>query len=182
MGQTGRVSGARRVRRRWFFVITGVAAITLLVISGMLVHSWIVALPYEVAEASAPLDLTSAAGTAAVDVPEGWVVRRDGDAAAVVSTPDQAMTARVALVAWAADETLQSRFATDASVQRELLDSGFVVDHADRPASADTVAVVRRPDAAADEPAVVVTAEIAAGHDPAVYRPALGALLEAITP
>lgn len=141
-----------------------------------------------VSDGVAPQPLVADGAEAGIVVPDGWIVRRQGEDAVLVVTPDGGLSAQVTVTT--ADAATVVAEQADGATRTELLASGLRVFHADTTASPSdavdldatdagegVVAAVALPDGTT----VVIAAEVGASTSLAEYRPALAQLIEGVT-
>jgi hypothetical protein len=168
-----------RSGRRSELLLSSIGAVAVI---AFIVFALVVAVPPSIANLTStvsdgvtPQTLQDGDLGAAVVVPEGWVVRRQGDDALSVVTPDGALTARLALTADDPETAISG--SGDGTLRTEVLASGLTVVHADNALGSVVAAVVAR-----GGDTVTVFAEVDDPQVRAVYRPALAQLLEGIVP
>lgn len=166
-----------RAGRRSELVLSSIAAVAVI---AFIAIAAIVAVPPSIANLTstvsdgvAPQTLLAGDLDAQVVVPEGWVVRRQGDDALTVSTPDGGLTAQLAITADDAETVVAA--SGDGTVRREVLASGLSIVHADTAPRSVVAAIV-----VGDGDTVTVFAEVGKSQTPGAYRPALAQLLEGI--
>lgn len=123
-----------------------------------------------------PATLATADESAAIVVPKGWVVVREGDAHVVVLSPDGVMKVQVGLGAESAAEVVAGGDGVAGELRSETLASGLRVAHADL-GTGGIFAAVEVPGGV-----VWLRSELVRDVDPAAYRPAFAALLEGVRP
>ncbi|WP_341577774.1 hypothetical protein [Microbacterium schleiferi] len=189
MNETARAAAADSASQRhapwwvWTLVAAGAVGVALfLVMVGVVVIPPALAnLRTEVASAQTPMVVGSEGESVTVAVPDGWLITRQDDAHAVITSPDRGMTVAVEL---SADEPAAAASAAGvASPLVETLASGLTVAHGAPVAAADQ-------DPATIPVLIAAVGPVAGGSivfsvssdDLDRYRPALASLLEGVKP
>lgn len=129
----------------------------------------------EVSDGTTPVPI---GGHAEVIVPADWIITRDGSEALTVRTPDGVLHATLVAMREDAAAAVDGTEGVDGVTRSEQLASGMTAVHADL-ADGGLVAAVEAPEGR-ECVQVVVEFRAADADDLAVYRPAVGDLLEGI--